>query len=657
MTDSDSAANPEGYLEALCRVPLFQGLPLEMLREAAEALKEVSFQRGEMIFRQGRRMQEAFYIVLSGRVRTYYAEGVAPPQIRRYFGPGDFLGETQLLTGGPALETAEAVLDTVTLALPLRSYSTLLENHPAAALPLARLLGRRLRTFHKRRRRTSVFIGVYAEEKGPNESLLVQGVARAFSQVTGSTVLVLDFAYGGPLLRQNAPGVIRSLDALIDSGGRISEAKLAQSVQRVDQSLSYLGFDLVPSELDTVSPTVFPALLGEAKGLSSYVLVRLPQQFGSGTRKLLSQLEHVVIGLTPEQIAAGDAPAILSEFSSGCLSVGSLLEENEEAESAAEFHHSCGLSRSFVFVCRRLAKRSVLRLSPFPREALQEDEEASIQARAVVRKVTRRRLGLCLGSGTALGWAHIGVLKVLRREKIPIDCISGSSMGSILASMVAAGFSIDQMEDLAHAVTEEMVGSWTDYNWPMMRDGLIRGDAVTAYLTEIFGDLRIEDLALPLVIQATDLTSGTPFYFRKGPVVQAVRASISLPGVFRPVQVANQLLVDGGVHDTLPTGPLRSLGGDLVLAVNTTQSPEFNPVSLQEALGYNVFDIFLRSLEIMQTRRTGFEGLAADLVIQPEIQGANWRELWRAKEIIQFGVETAEASLDQVYALLRRPPV
>jgi NTE family protein len=279
-----------------------------------------------------------------------------------------------------------------------------------------------------------------------------------------------------------------------------------------------------------------------------------------------------------------------------------------------------------------------------------------LQARALVRRVTRRRLGVCLGSGTALGWAHIGVLKVLVREGVAIDCLSGSSMGSIIAAMLACGMTPEEMEELAGGITAATVDGWTDYNWPVMRDGLVKGEAVVAFLRKIFGDRRLEDLELPLLIQATDLVEGKPYYFREGSVVDAIRASVSLPGVFRPVHREGHVLADGGVHDTLPIGPLRDMGADLVLAVNTTQSPEYSPLSVAEVKGYNVFDLFLRSLEIMQTERSRWEAEEADYVMRPRVLGPSWKELHRAREIIRFGEEEAERHLDRFLAVLRAPP-
>lgn len=643
-------------LRVLGRVSLFRGLSEEVLQELAKDLREIRVRKGELLYTQGRRMHEAFYVLLSGRVRLLEKRPTGEPRILGYRQPREVLGVIHLLTGGPALATAEAVLDTVALALPFRSFHRILASHPAQALPLARYLGRRLEAWSGRRgrRSTRVFLGVQAPRVGPAESLLVLGLARSLVGRSGARVLVLDFDYGGALPRGGTPGVLRAAEEILDPRGHVSHELLRQRVLRADEALTYLVFHLSERDLGNLPEGFFAELLGEAKVLASYVLVRLPSREGPWNRDLRRQLDHLVLPFSSLQLEESQPdPELLGVDS---LGAGFLGEEGESPPGPTRFLEATGCPRTFVFPWREVSRRSLLRLTPYPKEALEDGEEAMVQARAVIRGVTRRRLGVCLGSGTALGWAHVGVLDVLVREGVAVDALSASSMGAIIAAMFAMGMSPAEMEAEATRITEEVVTSLADYNWPVMRDGLFRGKRVEEYLRGLFGETRIEDLSLPLVIQATDLRDGSPHHFREGPLVPAVRASISLPGIFRPVEHEGRFLVDGGVRDTLPIAPLRAAGADLVLAVNTTQSPEFNVLDPDELRGYNVFHLFLRSLEIMQTRRTGYEAEAADMVIQPWIEGPNWRELWRAPEFIRFGREAAEKRLDDFLELLRSPP-
>lgn len=644
-------------LRFLEEVRLFRGLPREMLEAAAHELEEVRLPKGRIVYAQGGRMDQALYTILSGRVRVLSGHG-EDERILGYLGSGDVFGAMELLTGGPALMTVETVLDTRTMALPWRAFHELLAKFPAAALPLARLLGRRLRTFSslEGRRRTTVFMGVCAPEVGPEGTLTLLGLAKALVDVTGSTALLLDFAYGGPRPSGGGPGIVRALGELLDARGWFVPSLLADRAVHADDALRFLQFHLPEGDLDAVPPEVLPALLGEAKALASYVLVGIPPDGSAGARKLLEQVERVLVPLRPGQLVAHGVAERVAGLPPDAVVAGLIPEPGAEIPSAEEFRALTGWPRSFVLPLRKESLRSIQRVNAYPREALEDDEEGMVRARALARTLTRRRVGLCLGSGTALGWAHIGVLEVLIREGIPIDCVAGSSMGSIVAGMLAAGWSVERMKELAAEVTAEFLSDLTDYNWPIMRDGLIRGELLWDFLRKRFAGLRVEDLPKPLVIQATDLARGEPYLFREGDLADAIRASISLPGIFKMVPYQGRWLVDGGVHATLPTGPLRDLGADLVIAVNTTQDPRLTAEEVGDVGEYNLFDVFLRSLEVMQTRRTGFEADDADLVLQPQIRGVTWRELDRSADVMPFGVEEAEARLDDILKLLRKPP-
>lgn len=641
----------------LDRVRLFRGLPEELLDSAAAALQELSHPKGSFITVEGRRTEQALYIVRAGRVRVIDGAETGTPRIVTHLGPGDAFGEIELLTGGPALSSTEAALDTVTMALSFRDFYRILDTWPAASLRLSRLLGRRLKAWSSRtgRRRTTVFLGVDGPARGPTRSLAVLALARGLTAETGSPVMLLDFdpepGTGG------RPGVLRSLSEILDPRGSVEPDLLRDRAMHADDALEFLALDLPPSEHATTPPERIPELLGEAKGLASYVLVNLPSTPGALRDKLRDQVERLVVPLPVEALDQASTRAFFEGLGGLKVTAGVVLEAGRAVPTPDEFERRLGRERGFVMPFPPEAVRALARLGPYPREVLDPEAEAMAQARAVVRRVTRRRLGLCLGSGTALGWAHVGVLKVLVREKIPIDRLAGSSMGALVGALFASGRDIAEVEAMALAVTKDQVRGLADYNWPLARDGALRGERVLELLKGWFGELRIEQLDRPLLIQATDVARGEPYLFRQGPLALAVRASISLPGIFRMVEHEGRFLVDAGVHDTLPIQPLRDAGADLVLAVNTTTDPRAAQAQPAEIGSYNVFDIFLRCLEIMQQRRTGFEAGRADLVLQPRIRDVNWKELWRARELIAFGEEAAEAGLDSIRAMLRKPPV
>lgn len=174
-------------------------------------------------------------------------------------------------------------------------------------------------------------------------------------------------------------------------------------------------------------------------------------------------------------------------------------------------------------------------------------------------------IGVALGSGGARGFAHLGVLKVLKQHEIPIDMISGSSMGALVGSFYASGLTVEQMYKLAAAFKRKY---FIDVTVPKM--GFIQGDRIKQLIRIFTRNQNIEDLPIPLAVVATDLNEGKKVVFRKGPVADAVRASISIPGIFVPFSYNGSLLVDGGVIERVPVSAVKEMGADIVIAVDVS---------------------------------------------------------------------------------------
>jgi NTE family protein len=176
-----------------------------------------------------------------------------------------------------------------------------------------------------------------------------------------------------------------------------------------------------------------------------------------------------------------------------------------------------------------------------------------------------KKIGLALGSGSARGWSHIGVIRVLQEARIDIDVVCGSSIGALVGGAFASG-QLDQLEKMAR----EFV--WSDLlgllDVPIPRSGLINGDKVENYFRARMSDRNIEDLPMPFAAVATDLASSEEVWLRKGSLIEAIRSSISIPGMLTPSMKDGRLLVDGGLVDPIPVSLCRALGADLVIAVN-----------------------------------------------------------------------------------------
>ena len=203
----------------------------------------------------------------------------------------------------------------------------------------------------------------------------------------------------------------------------------------------------------------------------------------------------------------------------------------------------------------------------------------------------RPKIGIALGSGVARGWAHIGVLKVLSRAGIEPDIVSGTSIGSLVGGCYLAN-RLPPLEEFARSLTRRRLLGLVDFRF--RSSGLIGDAKLEALMRDYLGELRIEDLDRTFVAVATELATGHELWLREGNLVQAIRASYALPGVFAPVPVDNRWLIDGAIVNPVPVSVTRALGARLVIAVNLNTDP-FDPATRRHwEEGHNPF--YVRAL-------------------------------------------------------------
>jgi len=293
--------------------------------------------------------------------------------------------------------------------------------------------------------------------------------------------------------------------------------------------------------------------------------------------------------------------------------------------------------------------------------------------------VTKPKIGIALGSGAARGWAHVGVLLELADNGIDPDIICGCSMGALVGAVYAAG-DIDALQDWALEIDWMDVVGFVDLE--LGSGGLIEGKHLTEFMSAIQPDATIESLPKPFLAVATDLNTGREIWLQKGPLVRAVRASLALPGLFSPVKLAGNWLLDGGLVNPVPVSACRALGADVIIAVNlnsdlvgyysagqTPADPDAPPPntadktrfdklfetiptairnSLETLSPYRMFskskvpgffDVTSSAINIMQDHitRSRLAGDPPQIMLSPRLGGIGMLELNRAKESIAEG--------------------
>lgn len=254
----------------------------------------------------------------------------------------------------------------------------------------------------------------------------------------------------------------------------------------------------------------------------------------------------------------------------------------------------------------------------------------------------RPRIGLALGSGGARGFAHLGVIKVLLEEGIPIDLIAGSSMGALVACFYGAGLEMEHLYKLSGAFKRKY---YLDFTVPKM--GFIMGKRVKEFIRVFTHGKNIEDLMLPVGVVATDLLTGEKVVFKKGPIADAVRASISIPGIFVPEKYHGRLLVDGGVADRVPVSVVREMGADFVIAVDVSRVKRNAEIS-------SIYDVIMQSIDIMQAEIVSQRELTSDFMIRPHVEMYSSRAFTNVDEIIAIGEDEMRKNIHRLKQLIEQ---
>lgn len=252
----------------------------------------------------------------------------------------------------------------------------------------------------------------------------------------------------------------------------------------------------------------------------------------------------------------------------------------------------------------------------------------------------RPKIALVLGGGAARGFAHVGVIRALEQEKIPIDLIVGTSVGSLIGAIYASDMNSFELEWTAFALEKDDV-----FDYALMSAitgmGLAKGDKLEDFVKRKIAVPNIENLKLPFAAVATDLNRGTRVVLDRGSVAKAVRASSAIPGVFTPVEYQGKVLVDGGVMDNIPIAVAREKGVDIVIAVDISENvTNFNIT--------NLVDVMLQSVNIMFAENVGYRKKNADVLITPAVGNVGMLDFTQKKRCMQAGIEATQKAMPEI---------
>jgi predicted acylesterase/phospholipase RssA/CRP-like cAMP-binding protein len=702
-------------LPLLKQIPIFQGLNWFELNRISRHVEIVDFNKGDIICRQGA-PADAFYALVSGRVYSYSLDHAGHKEDVDFILRGMQFGIISALTGENHSHTYEAINDSVVIKINKDSFSKLLRSIPQLAVALSQSLSQRIRRHvtHTRSTQETTIIAVYAPVQGSGSSTYATNLALHLKEQTDKKILLLSLSSDGKeervdladiagdhhsILKMILKGALKVdlLSVKFDPQNTLLAGKISQFVSAPVNEYDYIVLDL-PNEMDEVV----------MKTLTQSDLIHL---VSIDSEKDLDTTRHVIDrlgGELKERFHADRVQVIISGVNAH-KSVS-----HQEIKKILNYD-------VFMFLPHLDASEfTYKKVTPgFAFVEVDAKTEYAQTLRRLSRQIGRVMIGLVLGGGAALGMAHIGVIRVLEREGIPIDMVVGSSMGALIASFWSVGYKADDLERFGREF-ERIEGVLKLFDPPVLRvlipfvlviifmffklfwvvllfiffvtpmvlmsiSGLVQGQAINLWLKEKLGDKTFHDSKIPLKIVTYDLFHRREFVTDQGSLVDAVRKSIAIPGVIKPVMEGRQMIIDGGVLNPLPTNVLKDMGVKKIIAVNVLQSPEEVDWSQKKEdedlvknfalpfskhpfkfIGFrlgslvakmftpNIADIIVRTLQATEFVIAEQSARLADVVIHPDLKGIYWFELYEVNKLIKRGEEAAQKALPAIRVLLNR---
>ena len=626
-------------IEVLSQIPLFSAFNRDELEALAGRFVDVSYRRGDTVCAEGDE-GDTFFVCVSGELEVW---GGAPRRIVNRLGPGEFFGEMSLLLGGQRAATVTASRNARLLAVDKAVFEQFFLHNAKVLEAFSRVLSKRLAKMARGEviAKTSTTIGVTGAPGLEGKTLVASALARLLKEFSGNEVVLVQLEGG----RAPGGGSAASLSEL----ARASVDTLQRHLEDVGLTVPVLRIGAAGDDVGEYLPA-FNARLGE---LFRWVVLDLGDTCAATVASDASDLLVRIV----DQYEPARGPRART------LDVVNL----HNATSPAVAINQCE-----PFVIRE--DEALRGLTAAAQAAHIRDHRRSPAAPALhrlARKILGTSVGIALGGGAAFGLAHLGVLKVLDDNDVPIDMVVGCSMGSLVAIGYAAGFTPAEMIDNAKQMGTIWNTLWAVLDITLTKPALMTGDRVARLLSPLIGPVKdFDQLALPCRVVATDIETGERVAIGSGSLELAGRASSAVPMLWCPVKREGRILVDGGVSDPVPAEVVIQMGADVTIAVNavpqlrrgvqTVLSKAYRRLKSIDPLSYlagnrdlpNMVDIIMNSMQTLQYELGNFKAISADVRINPDLSALTWVEFYRPQEFIDRGSEAAERALAEIKRVL-----
>jgi len=610
--------------------PPFNKLASRQLNRLIDICEVKEYKSTEVIYKEAS-APDYFYFLLKGRVAVSAKSGPEENRIE-IIKRGTSFGIISMLTDDPHSVTARSIEASFVLRIEKSKFREFLRKNPSVSMDFFRLLSQRVKARHKPK---SIFqskrIGIMGSISSGKTTYMID-LARQLKEQAGKSVITVQL-----LLKESqaldfegtAALDYKYRDKILDLKS-FTESSLADYI--IQDKVDYLYVKAPDAEN-------FSSLLNYLSENYHFVLYEIPHDFLSEYLGEFTFPAHQLhFFLLPDK----------QELAKGAYLIKNLKEKNPlNAEKIKVVLSQIFGADSFTYE----AKHKILN-HPIYATLLSRDCDSYHKAvRRIARQIGEVVLGLALGSGAAYGFSHIGVLKVLEQNKVAVDVICGSSMGAIIAALWAAGYSIEDIEKLADDIGRK-VSSFSIFGVAFPFKGFIKARRLEGIFKSIFKDMTFYDLKRSLKIVAFDFRRRKTVILEEGHLYKAIAASCAFPGIFEPVRLKKDILLDGGILNPLPTKTLLKYNVHKIIASNIILSPEQAFRESSKKSRFHIFDFIFGSVETMQQHFVEDSTKLADVVIHTDLEGLGWMEFDKMRQFVQRGEAAAKAKLEEIRNLI-----
>ena len=672
--------------------------------------KVVEYNKGDIIYRQGE-SPGAFYCVISGRVRIFTqaqcpslapvhqfaGNGIHPDRITlEYLNCGKYFGMISVLTGEHHSVSAEAANDSKILELTQEDFKIILHKIPKLAIDLSQTLSKRLKKKDHVEKKIfeSNIISIFSAVEKTGKTIYAVNLALSLKKETARSVILINITKDKNGIYQDFGAGLRQEQGICT----IPAVKLDSSFSPEDSiknaifidSLSQVSIVNVIYESANVSyASRLNAFLTYLTGSYHYIIVDMPALTEEPIFNILNQSDTIHL-ITDYDI--GDLKSLKSllvylfkkiNYSQEKIKI-ILCAQQQHVELS--YKAAADILNYSVFAVLPYLDEQYRRTDISTRRIVWEYPELGYVrcVRRIARELGDVRVGLALGGGAAFGLAHIGVLKVLERENMPIDMVAGSSMGALIAALWTSGLSAREIEKTFLEYNNnrrKTYGLLLDFCLHKM--SIAKGSKIRKFLERHIGSKTFQDVKIPFRIVACNITKRKEVIYSSGKLIDAVMASIAIPGVFAPAKIGDDLIIDGGIIEPVPIGTLVRMGMKKIIAVNVLPSPddairnyafkqelrdeERKTAQKKNAWGRfifrlrsrfydclfpNILDIIVNSIQAMEYVIAESDCQKADILMHPIENGVDWFDFFKVEMLIKKGEEEAVKTLTAIKSVL-----